>query len=348
MRGRLRLLILALMAAFRSVTVAGVPGSGYIVDALSDEFENQWSFDYANNTSSNGLWYATFRGAPEQMALVASPEGAVGGSAQALQIRSVDNGDDAYPGMEDLVARLYDNTVVGHFLAHSEGPSVVGWVYLPPISLWPVGTHSFGFRAAARDSTLISASNPLGEYYPSLWTYRANDGKGYLMIRVGDGFTPDFLVAEFTSGGWYTFGISWNALGQTEYYAAAGRVTLASGDLFYTDSGSGRVMEVLAYHFFSLRFPADGSLSPDFLVDRCRVFTSVEPIPPSIQLAFPSPLEVSLATAGGTPGFAYRIERSFDLSPGSWQTVAEFLNDGGTSLRLEEPAFNTGFFRLAR
>ena len=33
---------------------AGVPGTGAVIDAISDEFEPPWTFNYQSNLSSNG------------------------------------------------------------------------------------------------------------------------------------------------------------------------------------------------------------------------------------------------------------------------------------------------------
>ena len=337
-----------LLVAFPRPVVAGVPGYGTVIDAISDEFEPPWSYDYVNNYSSNGLWYVPFRGPPEILELVAPPDGAVDGTTTALRLRSIDDGDDGYPGAEDLVTVFYDTTALGRLLERAENPSYVAWIHLPPINTWPTGQNSFGFRVAAWDSTLISETNVHGEYYPSLWTYRGTDGKGYLVARVGDGFTPDLIIGEFTSTGWFTFGISWDAEGRTEYYAAEGRGTLTSDDLIYTDTLSDRRIEQAVYHFFSLRFPATGALSPDFLADRCRVFTQAVPSPPTLSIVSVANQQVSLQAQGGTPGFAWRLEKSVTLAPGSWQNVETFVNGPAPHSISDSTTTDAAFYRLAR
>ena len=338
----------ALISGFVGSAIAGVPGIGNVIDAISDEFEAPWSYDYAQNRSANGLWYVPFRGPPEVMELIPPPEGLVPGSTMSLRLRSIDNGDDPYPGAEDLVTVFYHTTAFGRLLARAENPSFTTWVHLPPISDWPPEQNSFGFRVAAWDSSLISMTNALGEYYPSIWTYRGSDGNGYLVARVGDGFTPDLIIAELPGPGWYTFGISWNAAGRIEYYATPGRGTFAAGDLIYTDTLSSRVIEFAVYHFFSLRFPPTGALSPDFVVDRCRVFTQAALSPPSLRVVSIVNHLVSLTAGAGTPGFAWRVERSPTLAPNSWQPIETFLN-GAAAHSLSDPAPTPAmFYRLSR
>jgi len=331
--------------------LAGVPGVGIVIDAISDEFEAPFSFDHQANISSNGLWYGQFRGAPEIVQLVAPPDGATAESASALRLRSIDNGDDPNPGMEDFVANFYDATLFGRFLEFSEEPSFVTYAYFPPVSQWPQtaeGSNCFGFRVAAWDDTLVSPSNPHGEYYPSIWAFRGSDGKGYLNARVGDGFIPDVLIAEITSTGWFTLGISWDAEGRIEYYAAAGRRELTAGDLIYTDIYSARRLDVVPYHFFSLRFPATGNTSPDFLVDRCRVFTRRLPAIPKIRTLTSTGASHEMSIDGTTPGFAYRVQRTGNLVTGSWQEIERFVSDGLSHVFTDTPGGTKIFYRAGR
>lgn len=309
----------------------GVPGTGIVIDAISDEFEPPWTFNYQANVSSNGLWYGQYRGAPEVLQLVTPPGATDPSSTTALRLRSTDNGDDAYPGAEDLVSQFYNTTLFGRAVTFAEEPSYVTWAYFPPISTWPLtadGANCFGFRLAARDHTLVGPDNPNGEYYPSIWAYRGSDGLGYLVARVGDGYVEDVPISSVPSGGWYTLGMSWNAQGRTEYYAAAGRVALQTGDLLYTDTVSARKMETVPYHFYSLRFPATGSLSPDFLADRCRVFTRALPKLPGLNALTLAASTFRMNVAGATAGFMYRVEQRPSLTTGAWQEVERFISDG--------------------
>jgi hypothetical protein len=267
-------------------------------------------------------------------------------------MRSIDNGDDGYPGMEDLVTNFYTSSTLGRQLEVAEEPSLVTYAWFPPVSQWPLtaeGAHCFGFRVAARDHTLVSTSNPLGEYYPSIWAYRGSDGLGYLRARVGDGFAYDVTIAQVVTTGWFTLGLSWDAAGRIEYYAAAGRRALTASDLIYTDTESDRRLESLAYHFYSIRFPAAGGTSPDFLADRCRVYTRRLPQIPTLQSLARVGTKFQMTIAGMTGGFAYRVERSATLAANSWQEVDRFTATG-QPVAFEDPAAGGTalFYRVAR
>lgn len=339
-----------LSAALGLTARAGVPGTGAVIDAISDEFEPPWTFDYQMNLSSNGLWYGQFRGAPEILQLVTPPDGSDATSTTALRLRSVDTADDSYPGAEDLVSQFYSTTLFGRAVAFAEEPSYVTWVYFPPIATWPLtvdGSNCFGFRLAARDHTLIGPDNENGEYYPSIWAYRGSDGQGYLVARVGDGYVEDVPIASVPSGGWYTLGMSWNAQGQTEYYAASGRLALQAGHRLYTDTLSARKMETVPYHFYSLRFPATGSPSPDFLADRCRVYTRSLPKVPTLSALASSGSTFRMTISGTTPGFLYRVEKRSTLTSGAWQEVERFLSDGQPRFFTNPLSGTQSFYRVA-
>lgn len=326
---------------------AGVPGTGAVIDAISDEFEPPWTFNDQSNLSSNGLWYGSFRGAPEILTLVAPPDGSDPASTTALRLRSIDTADVDYPGAEDLVSQFYATTLFGRAVALAEEPSYVTWAWFPPISTWPLtvdGANCFGFRLAARDRTLIGPDNANGEYYPSIWAYRGSDGNGYLVARVGDGFVEDVLIASVPTGGWYTLGMSWNAQGQTEYYGASGRVALQAGHRLYTDTVSARHMETVPYHFYSLRFPATGSASPDFLADRCRVFTHALPRVPTLSVASAGST-FRMTIDGTSPGFLYRVEKRAGAS--TWQEVERFLSNGQPRLFTSPLTRTQNSYRVA-
>jgi hypothetical protein len=330
---------------------AGVPGVGIVIDAISDEFEPPWTFDYQANVSSNGLWYGSFRGAPETLQLITPPGGTDATSTTALRLRSVDTADVDYPGSEDLVSQFYSTTLFGRAVSFAEEPSYVTWAWFPAISTWPLtvdGSNCFGFRVAARDHTLIGPDNSNGEYYPSIWAYRGSDGQGYLVARVGDGYVEDVPIASVPSGGWYTLGMSWNAQGQTEYYAASGRVALQTGHRLYTDTVSGRKLEVVPYHFYSIRFPATGSASPDFLADRCRVFTRALPAIPALNALSLAASTFRMNIAGATAGFMYRVEKRASLSTGAWQEVERFISNGQPRAFVNSATGTQMFYRVAR
>ncbi|MBJ7391545.1 MAG: hypothetical protein JHC85_08270 [Chthoniobacterales bacterium] len=307
------------------------PG-GYLVDAISDEFD----------TKVSEMWGPGLRGMPESLVI----------QDGVLSLRSVDNGDDDYPSAEDMIC-TYANQL-GQPLSAADGPSVVGWVWLPPFSEWPTGTNASGFRewlglrVTAYDDTMPYYS---GSYWPGI--YVATDDAGPCFIaRVGDGYSPDITIGRVAASGWWTMGLSWNAQGRTQYYAAPGRVTLTEADLLHTtpthDSPiMNRSIDQLLGTFLALRMtltdPPTGQLSPDWRIDRIGVYVKTPPalpqIIPSIQNGW-----FHLAVAGCSRGFRYVLQASDDLSS-RWQDVHSELSDGG-GWTFEEPTSNQRFYRI--
>lgn len=335
-----------MLAALSLVAGAGaaVPGTGAVVDAVSDEFEAPWSFDYQTNRSANGLWYGSFRGAPETLQIVPPPGGSFGGSEGALVLRSIDDNDDPWPTQEDLVSVFHSSTALGRALTAAEQPAVMAWVWFPPVAVWPWkpdGQNCFGLRTAARDGGL--------EYYPSLIAWHEPDGSGTLRVRIGDGVIADFGILPLPSqGGWYTLGISWNEAGRTEYYAAPGRVSLTAEDLVCLDNWSDREMETLEYHFFSIGYPESPDSSPDFLADRCLVFTQAIPLLPTLRVEKEGEDSVRVRVEGCAAGFGYDLERNAALQPASWDPVERWVSDG-TDRTITLPAGGpAAFFRVGR
>lgn len=329
----------------------GVPGQGAVIDVISDEFESPWTFDQVQNRSSNGLWRGAFGGTPDVLELVTSlPGGTLPSTTAALRIRSLDT-DDATPTEDSLVTQAYGSTLLGRSLIQNENPSLVCWVYLPPVSQWPVASganqRSFGFGVLARDPGVLQA-----QYYPTIFAFRApigSGGQGYFGASPASTATNDIVLKPVDSaGGWYTLGLSWNASGQTEFYVAPGRVELTAADLCYTDTSSGRTMGYLVLHFFTIAYPQDALLSPDFLVDRCRVFTQSLPGLALLRsLAF-SNNTFSMTIKGTTAGFAYHVQRKSALNAASWQDLETFVSDGHDRLFSDMTAGTRLFYRVSR
>ncbi len=221
---------------------AGVPG-GRVVAEISDEFD-----------TLKPIWVPGLRGMPEVLTI----------HDGLLSVRSVDNGDDAYPSAEDMLCTYADQ--IGRPLAASERPSIVAQVWFPPFDQWPAGTNAagarewFGLRVTAYDADLPYNS---GNYWPGI--YVATDDEGPCFIaRVGDGFSPDYTIGRIPAAGWWTLGISWNKEGRLECYAAPGRVTLTRNDLLHTTpdqptAEANRSLDHVEGTFIALRmtYPAD-------------------------------------------------------------------------------------------
>lgn len=305
--------------------------AGHLVEALSDECD-----------ARNPIWVAGLRGMPELLTV----------DNGVLSIRSVDNGDDLYPSAEDMTSTYADQ--IGRALDAAEGPSIVAWIWLPPFAEWPSGVNASGFREwLGVRVTAWDAQLPLngGFYFPGI--YLATDDAGPCLIaRVGDGYADDVTVGRVATAGWWTIGLTWNADGVTEYYAAPGRVSLTNADRLHVtptfdDEVANRSIDQLVGNFIALRmtYPPTGQLSPDWRMDNFRVYTRTAPALPKIALRVQSG-EARLEIAGSSRGFRYLLQRSStDLA--SWTTVRDYVSDGD-AIAFSEPAAGRGFYRVAR
>lgn len=262
-----------------------LPGTGIKITQLSDDFENpNWSFNYASNISSNGMWYGSLRGAPEVLNRTTPPAGGIPGQTGALQIRSRDNDNDGYPQQEDLVTKFH-NQLYGRYLQRADQPSFVAHIYMPPYASMQKDWSTLGFRIEARSNQL----NP-GYYYPSIWLQYYNYGGNYpnnfgVVVRMGDGFASDVYVKNMGAnyaGGWVSVGISFDELGIGHYYFKEGVLPFTAADKIYDTTmfpgGSNAKMDWIAYHFLSIGYNAnDPDLSPDYRIDDVSVYIVPEP-----------------------------------------------------------------------
>ena len=300
------------------------------MEAISDECD-----------TLSPIWSAGLRGLPESLTI----------QNGMLSIRSVDNGDDPYPSAEDMTSTYSDQ--LARPLDASEGPSVVTWVWFPPFAEWPTGVNASGFREwLGFRVTAYDADLPLsnGFYFPGI--YASTDDAGPCFIaRVGDGYGPDITIGRIAVAGWWTLGLSWNAQGRTEYYAAPGRVTLTNEDLLhvtpsYVDPAANRSLDQLIGNFWALRmtYPSTGELSTNWVIDHLRVYVNTPPFLPMTSLEL-SNGQALLEFTGFSRGFRYLLRRSDDLA--SWETVEDFVSDGGV-VTFSEAISSPRFYRMAR
>lgn len=291
--------------------IAAPPG-GHLVEAISDECD-----------SVSPIWGPGLRGMPEVLT-------ATNG---LLSIRSIDNGDDDYPSAEDMISTYADQLL--RPLSAAERPSVVTWVWLPRFNEWPTGTNAaglrewLGFRVTAYDAGLPSST---GFYFPGIFI-ATDDAGPCLIARVGDGYTEDVTIALIASPGWWTLGLSWNEAGETEYYAAPGRLTLTSSDLLHVPPRSAnpeanRSIDDLIGNFWALRmtYPSTGQISTNWIVDHLRVYVGTAPALPAVTVSTSSG-QPQIEMVGCERGFRYLVQRSEDLV--AWATIDDFVSDGG-------------------
>jgi hypothetical protein len=311
------------------ICLGAVPG-GSLVDAASDECD-----------TINPIWKPGLRGMPEYLTI----------QNGALSIRSIDNGDDPYPSAEDMITTYSDQ--IGRPLDASDEPSVVASVWFPPFSEWPTGVNAtdfrewLGFRVGAVDAGLPENG---GLYFPGIFV-STDDAGPCLIARVGDGYHADVTIRRVSVSGWWTLGLSWNAEGRTEYYAAPGQVTLTAQNLLYTeptmsDPIANRSMDQLLGNFWALRmtYPSTGQLSPNWLIDFTRVYVG-NPAPMPRLVAAVVNRKAHVEIDGSAQGFRYLFQRSIDLV--HWTTIMDAVSDGN-DLVYEETLSASQFFRVAR
>jgi hypothetical protein len=317
-------------AYFLLASVCLAAPGGHLVEAISDECN-----------SLSPIWSAGLRGMPEVLTFANG----------IMSIRSVDNGDDAYPSAEDMISTYSDQ--LHRSLGASERPSVVAWVWLPPFEEWPTGYNAaqlrewLGFRVTAYDQDLPTSA---GFYWPGIYI-STDDAGPCLIARVGDGYGADVTIGRIAAPGWWTLGLSWNEQGRTEYYAAPGRVTLTSADLLHVtpdhnDPVANRSLDQLIGNFWALRmtYPPTGQLSTDWRVDHLRVYVRTPPPLPQVTLRREGG-KVRLDIAGCARGFRYLLESSHNLT--TWSTIDDFVSDGAPRTVIDTLVAKR-FYRVAR
>jgi hypothetical protein len=298
-------LVGALVFAASSVN-AGLPGSGFLVPSLSDSFEDlNWVFNYSgtNGTSSNGKWYGSYRGAPEVLETTASFAGGVAGQSRSLQIRTIDQDGDYTSDQDDFVNTNY-SSLWGRYPLRADEPNLLARIYLPD-NPGPKDETSFGFRTEA-----WTDNNVDGYYYPSIWLrhYAGHSKEWEVSVRLGDGYAVDegLPALDFnSSGGWYSLGLSFDAVGNGHYYLSSGVDPLASADEIYDTTrfnspnpGGDPLLDHLQYSFLTIGVSKDSNLSADIRVEDMNVYVNT-----------PEPASLFLLAAGGLCFAAFRLLR---------------------------------------
>ena len=248
---------MAATAALPRPAAAGtpvVPGRGYAVDKVGDDFESGASWEYAPNypkssrnidkkergplaRSSNGRWLeGPHRGTPDLVKRVATPAEGLVGSQHSLLIRTLNPGipgkPTRKPQQDDLMV-VVDQRLGGP-VPVSVAPSCVVRVYVPPFDQWENRSgSSFGFRTDCWGTK--PGKQELEQYWPGIFfNFRSETDRGvpsdsaFLMVR-GDAAGRDVRGPEVTPG-WWTLGMSVSSDGQCHFYAKPGTADLTDDD----------------------------------------------------------------------------------------------------------------------
>lgn len=289
--GTCRLLLLAFIVTngAGAATAFGqplVPGTGRQVMEVGDTFEDA-DWDYIPNwpksssnidgderqptgISKNNRWFeSAFRGQPDVIKRVPTPEGGIPGSKGALLLQSRNTG---IPGtvthkmqQDDLL--LNCSAALGGYIPVSWSPSCVVRVYLPPFDQWEKRTGtSFALRADCAAYT----TKPVGRFFARHMTHQLesywpgifiqfnskSDGQrdkdsAVLLIR-GDQLGHEIMGPEIMQPGWWTLGMSFTPDGMVHYYASPGVDKLTQADHITSQYPYGFRAEKFETFFFNV------------------------------------------------------------------------------------------------
>ncbi|MCA9234969.1 MAG: hypothetical protein KDA44_05840 [Planctomycetales bacterium] len=242
---------------------AFIPGTGTLIEYVSDDFEDEsWTFThnfpkssreqdeqvrYPRGESSNDRWTeGPERGQPDQIQIVDAPAGALPGSKHALLLRTLHSGIPGYNSndvqQDDLIADVIQR--LGTSIPVGDRPSFTIRLYLPPFDQWEdrSGPH-FGIRASA--STMVtektggffSRTETNNEpYWPGMWIHfrsetsrNTKEDSAYIAVRANRR-GQDYRALEISEPGWWTFGMSFTPDGMVHYYASPGVDELTAAD----------------------------------------------------------------------------------------------------------------------
>jgi len=306
---------MAIMTVLTGVTISTsvaqvVPGSGYKVDGVGDDFEDpDWSYipnwpkssqNLDNNVrydlgeSKNGRWYeSTYRGQPDIVKRVDTPPGGLPGSKGSLFLKT------RFSGIPDMITRKQQqddllanvNGVTGA-IPVSNSPSVVVRVYLPPWEQWEQRTGAtFGFRADC-EGTMTKKETKNGlfgprvketvkqdAYWPGFFIQynckrdSQNKEDSALVLIRSDELGRDLFGPYITQTGWWTFGMSFTPDGRVHYYASPGVDRLTQADYITSQSPYGARTNQFVTFFFNVVNPDDGQTwSTGWIVDDPEVY----------------------------------------------------------------------------
>jgi hypothetical protein len=286
-----------------------VPGTGFKVDKVGDDFEDPaWDYVFnlpksSNNLdeqirgpggrSRNGRWEESgLRGQPDVIRRVSTPPDGLPGSTGALAMRSLNTG---VPNrvtnqlqQDDLI--MVGSNRLGGRISASRGPSAVVRVWLPPFDDWEPRTgNSFGMRADCQTHTMKKAeinlfsksskSKQVEEYWPGIFIYfnSKSDGRNkqdsaHFLIRANRN-GGDIRGPGIEQTGWWTLGMSITPDGMVHYYARPGVENLTAEDHITSQYPYGYRCEHFNTIFFNVANQDNGrSWSTEWIIDDPQLF----------------------------------------------------------------------------
>ncbi len=299
-----------IMLAATSYAAPVVPGTGYKLPQVGDDFEDpNWQFNpmlpksskeqdertrLPAGTTTNGRWYEGIkRGCPDVAQRIATPKNGLPGSEGSLLLRTVHTGIPGRPSyrmqQDDFIANVWQR--LGQKIPVGQSPSVVARVFMPPIDTWENRTGpTFGFRASLEthawkvpeDAKWSSKKQYMLEtYWPGMFVELQSEtdrGREYdtasWRIR-GNSRGGDFRGPQITETGWWTVGMSFTPDGQVHYYIKKGVEDLMAEDYVASQFPYGYRAERFKTFFFNVCNQDDGRTpSTGWIVDDSAVYVA--------------------------------------------------------------------------
>ena len=279
-----------------------VPGTGRQIMEVGDTFEEaDWEYVFNMPKSSsnidhderhptgfskNNRWFeSAFRGQPDVIKRVATPDDGLPGSKASLLLRTRNTG---IPGtitykmqQDDLLLNVSGR--LGGYIPVAWNPSCLVRVYLPPWEYWEKRTGtSFALRADCTthkdkpSGRFFSrfTSREVESYWPGIFIQfnSKSDGQrdkdsAVLLIR-GDQLGHEVIGPQITEPGWWTLGMSFTPDGMVHYYARPGVGKLTPADRITSQFPYGYRCEKFETFFFNVVNQDDGrSWSTPWVID---------------------------------------------------------------------------------
>lgn len=283
-----------------------VPGAGIILNKVGDDFEDErWAYATNNPKSSNNIdkrtrepigisanervYESTYRGHPDVVRRVATPEGGIPGSRGSLFLQSratgVPGNTSGKQQQDDLMINVYG--ILDREIGPQNQPSCTVRVFVPEWDKWEQRSgSSFGFRMdceafdTQRGGGFLAAryTKSWQSYWPGMFIVlnRAEDGypqtHAQLLLRSGpDG--QDIAGPAIVEPGWYTLGMSITPNGEVHYFACKGVGDLRDKDHLASDFPYGFRCEKFNLMFFNIVNIDDGrSKSTPWIIDDPTVY----------------------------------------------------------------------------
>jgi hypothetical protein len=288
-----------------------IPGSGIKIEEVGDDFEaDDWSYTlnlpkassnidqevrYPAGTSGNGrIFESTYRGTPDEVKRIKTPDGGLPGSKASLLMRALETGVPGRPSFQQQQDDLMLNVShrLGRALSVSQGPSFVVRVYCPPWEYWEKRTgSSLGIRADCVTHvpeksvshgffrTRYGGGMRLENYWPGFFIqyHHPKDPKtekpmAAIVVR-GDKLGHEIMGPRITEPGWWTFGMSFTGDGAVHYYARPGVGNLRASDHITSQFPYGYRCEEVNTFFFNVSNGDNGrTWSTPWVVDDPMVY----------------------------------------------------------------------------